>query len=582
MVCVMTPGFYMGVAPVKEAEASLESIFSGTVGAMAACYLPQLWSFIVGTVKDIAFTLDSVPTHESKPSTVDNIKASGDGASANVFKECILDALAWAAKNLVYEYVLKNIVNWINKGFDNGPAFLSDPDSFFRQLTFAALDGFIEESGLDAYLCEPFKDTIMNHMRSIKLTASFKKYKCSLQDLANGGGIAGYKKMVLEGNLDFKGGGFAGAMALARAGNNGYSAIFNVENEAREKINNVVNTESALLTMGDGFFSLRCDMNNDGVKEVCTPGNFVGKQINNWMNGGLDQLMSADEVSEIVAAIVSTLVQKVLFDGEKGLLADLEKTNDGEWDSYKYNGPVVENGGQGEVDGQEGSYQFVDGEWKFVPNEPEEQQLGVWVNPETKEVWTKTNEGTFINSNGKEVDIGSDGVARDTKTNEPVSLGTVSSTVDGVTKSVDVAATLSAMENALGYVSFEDVAVTAASMLGGYVGLAALGYGYVTDTGIISSLIEGYTDESKIQAALAEVQARIDARESGVVSGWDNPDTPDIDESNALGLTSEQSETQTAQVGTDSSGDIGGESAMGDPGGRSQGDPDGDAGTDPN
>jgi hypothetical protein len=356
IVCVMAPGFYLGMAPVPEADADLKQIFGGAVGAMAACVITNLIvaaaTHVIGEFITKAL-LYSVPTNEQNVGLKMDTWVSSAANTMEVFKECILDALAWAAKMIIYETILRAIFAWINQGFDGGPAFLSNPNEFFKKIANATVDAFINNSGLDALLCEPFSATVVDHMKTISISVETEEYACTLDSIMTGDVATEYNNMVQNGSVDTEG--ISGAMSLSLAGNNAYSATFAVEAEANSRIQQAQGTEKMLLDFGDGHFSLRCDLNNDGVREVCTPGDFVAKQINEWMGGGLGQLEKADEVSEVVAAAVSMLVQKVLFDTDEGLLSGFIADTSGTWKEYEYGGPQAEEAYTGSTPGAPGS-----------------------------------------------------------------------------------------------------------------------------------------------------------------------------------------------------------------------------------
>jgi hypothetical protein len=359
IVCVMAPGFYLGMTPPPQAEAvDIASIFAGAAGAIAACAISELLvPAAVTAAGSFLSLLFSVPTNETNVAIITNSYVTAGSEITMVFKECILDVLAWAAKMIIFEVILRSIYDWIDEGFDGGPAFLSNASQFFKKLAGYTLEAFINETRLDELLCAPFNESVLNHMTmtlEMEVNGSgFKEYACTLESILGENANSKYNSMVVNGDIGEVG--LSGAMALIRPGNNTYSAIFNIEAEADSKIQQVQGTEKMLLDFGDGHFSLRCDTEVEGVRKVCTPGNFVAQQINKWLGGGLDQLKNADEVSEVVAGAIAALVQGILFDTEKGLLSgeisteDVDVASEGAeagietsdmWtDDYDYSGP---------------------------------------------------------------------------------------------------------------------------------------------------------------------------------------------------------------------------------------------------
>jgi hypothetical protein len=340
IVTVMAPGLFLGIMPPKEAEAAAWGNFTNAaVGAgvsIVACvfagfingFLGIAFGGAVGVgVGAVVGAVLAVPTNEVNtvllaPTVAisGNTEQTASATSGDLYKECVLDPLAWAAKTLIIEGITASILGWINDGFDGGPTFLTDPEGFFRDIAFAALDGFMSNSGLDTLLCEPFSLNVRMIVAQAAATPQFGSTKgtgaCSLDKIFGPGFMGtpkmGFDTMVGNGNIDFDGGGIPAAMGLIQSGNNGFASVFDVQSEAAQRVGKTTGKEASLLSMGDGYFSIRCDTNGDDINEVCTPGQFVTEQIDDWMGGGLSQLEVADEISEIINAIVQTLVQKIL------------------------------------------------------------------------------------------------------------------------------------------------------------------------------------------------------------------------------------------------------------------------------
>jgi hypothetical protein len=549
IVCVMAPGFYLGMAPVPEADADLKQIFGGAVGAMAACVITNLIvAAATHVVGEIISLFDTVPTNESNVSFKADTWVSSAANTMEVFKECILDALAWAAKMIIYETILRAIFAWINQGFDGGPAFLSNPNEFFKKIANATVDAFINNSGLDALLCEPFSATVVDHMKTISISVETEEYACTLDSIMTGDVATEYNNMVQNGSVDT--GGIFTAMALSQTGNNAYTAMFSVEAEANSRVRQAQGTEKMLLDFGDGHFSLRCDLNNDGVREVCTPGDFVAKQINEWMGGGLGQLEKADEVSEVVAAAVSMLVQKVLFDTDEGLLSGYIADTSDTWSEYEYGGPQAEE--------------------KYVDKDQEAIASGsagatsqvVWKDPDTGVIWTKSDSGTYISTSGLEIVSDGNGGYKDASTGESVDLGT---TVGGVS-----------VGEVLDGINWEKVAVSAVGFAATQLGVPAavvtaaqIGYGLVTGLyGTVEDFQNGYNAGRLGLTPGTELEQ--DPNNPNNPGTWDNPDTEE-DESQVDGdgwAGWDNPDTEADESGDSTAGEFGQDNGTTDPSGE--------------
>ncbi len=276
-------------------------------------------------------------------STAQSTTQTAAEASNNTFKECTLDSLVRMFAQMVIDAVTDSIVAWIKGGFYGLPSFVEDPGRFFMDVAEYSVSAFLYESGLNSILCEPFRlDVILGiswdfYMNDLDPT--YGQLSCSLDeffpgidiniDLNNDGrvdpgetvkgysGNQAYSAMVEDGNIDFPGGGFPGVAGLLRNENNAIGSKIQAQDATGKFVGQQVGRESQLLAYGKGWFSPRCDADNkeSTPDTVCTPGEYVAEQVNDWSGNQLAQLELADEFAEILNALLELLVEKVLSEG---------------------------------------------------------------------------------------------------------------------------------------------------------------------------------------------------------------------------------------------------------------------------
>ncbi len=264
-------------------------------------------------------------------------------SSNNTFKECTLDSLVRMFGQMIIDAVTDSIVAWIKGGFYGLPSFVEDPGRFFMDVAEYSVSAFLYESGLNSILCEPFRlDVILGiswdfYMNDLDPT--YGQLSCSLDeffpgidiniDLNNDGrvdpgetvkgysGNQAYSAMVEDGNIDFPGGGFPGVAGLLRNENNAIGSQLQAQDATGKFVGQQVGRESQLLSYGKGWFSPRCnaDNNEKTPDTVCTPGEYVAEQVNDWSGSQLSQLELADEFAEIVNALLQLLVETILSEG---------------------------------------------------------------------------------------------------------------------------------------------------------------------------------------------------------------------------------------------------------------------------
>ncbi len=357
IVTLLAPGFYFGMQPAPKAEADMAGIIGDIVGAGVSYVMCEYGDELMGALGDllggaieglfgdflgdfgsilgfgddkdgdgtgdgvdykVAFQ-DAVPTNEQNKSVVLNTNSIARGTETQVYKECVLDPAAWVVKAILVNTITQDILDWVNGGFYDGPVFLRDPIEFMKNLAESMLFSFLEDSGLADALCTPFRDYTIDFVRNTATQPTFSKTgfssaSCNFGEL---GGESNYIAMVEDG--DILSAGLTAAAAITLEGNNPYSAVFNVQDEASQRVDQIVNQQMTRVQYSDGYFSMDCDYN--GTVDTCTPGQLVSKQVDDWLGGSLSELENADEIGEIIDAAISYMVHSIFSDSSTdGLL----------------------------------------------------------------------------------------------------------------------------------------------------------------------------------------------------------------------------------------------------------------------
>src|SRR3989344_2337552 len=246
-------------------------------------------------------------------------------------KEFGFDTLAWLVVNLIIERMSASTVNWINTGFQGSPAYVTDPEAYFLDIGDKIAGQFILNDPDLNLLCGPIRAKIrlalsQNYMRE-------PIYRCTLTDVVDN--IDGFMN-------DFSQGGWDGFFELTqRTQNSPIGAYLQAENELDLQIATRQGTKRAELNWGQGFMSFNeCEIWGEDIvipgypgdptrperrtkvclKEVTnTPGSVISEQLNKQLGVGQDKLAAADEINEIISALLNQLVGAVVGGIGKGL-----------------------------------------------------------------------------------------------------------------------------------------------------------------------------------------------------------------------------------------------------------------------
>lgn len=283
----------------------------------------------VGAGAAAAASATAVPTQEVGPALPAHLSTAGSTAAVET-KECILDGLTVAIREALIATITQSIIDWINNGFEGSPAFVTDPTGFLRDVADKIGVEFILGEELN-FLCSPFQLQVRLAL-STKNRPFERDIQCSLGDVSNN--IEGF----LSG--DFSQGGWPAWFRLSTdIQNNPYGAYFLAEAELENRQASAVYEQEREWSWSNGLFSKKkcveygSSLGPDSVTdasglpaiclkyEIVTPGTAIEHQLNETLGSGMDQLELADEIDEIIGALLQQLAQKALtsLDGLRGL-----------------------------------------------------------------------------------------------------------------------------------------------------------------------------------------------------------------------------------------------------------------------
>jgi len=264
---------------------------------------------------------------------------------AGPVKEFGLDTIAWIIVNLVIERMAASTVNWINTGFKGSPAFVTDPEKYFADIGKKVAGQYIFTNKNLGFLCGPIQAKVR-----IALAKNFiydnRQWQCTLDDV--------------KGNLDdflddFEKGSWDKFFELSqREQNNPIGALMKAENELSLQISTRQDVKEKELNWGNGFLSWKdCALYDKGAKgqtvtdmidqsayndsgeyvenfvtgpertlpdvppkciqeRINTPGSVISTQLNKTLGIGSEKLAVADEINEMVSALLNQLVGKIV------------------------------------------------------------------------------------------------------------------------------------------------------------------------------------------------------------------------------------------------------------------------------
>jgi hypothetical protein len=253
------------------------------------------------------------------------LAASGINTTANVTqatKDGILDAIGWAIAKTIISSLINSMINWINSGFKGSPAFVQDLKRNLIDLADRTAGEFIKRlGGIGSFICSPFQLDIQ-----LALSLEYQRAReekpietCTLS------GIVGNIEDFLEGN--FSQGGWEDWIEITSKPEayTPYGQLLTARSAMRVKLANAEGQTLAEIDWGGGFLSGKiCEMieGSSGPEESCViskPGQTIANSLNKALGASTDQLVAADEINELIAALIGQLANQAIT-GAAGLL----------------------------------------------------------------------------------------------------------------------------------------------------------------------------------------------------------------------------------------------------------------------
>ncbi len=236
-------------------------------------------------------------------------------------KEFSLDAIGWALGNIVIKEMLRSTTQWVKSGFKGSPAFVTDMQGFLLNIADKVAGNFIYGTPLSA-LCSPFSLNI-----KLALDLQYQETRTGYVAQCRLSRVIGNVDRFLQG--DFMQGGWDGwyNVALTPA-NNPYGAMLEAQGGLSASIAGAQGIEMKFLEFGRGMLSVRdpkCT-GEFGPCPVVTPGAIVETQVNETLGLPAKKLAVADEINELVGALMAQLANQALS-GAGGLLGLTTSSN---------------------------------------------------------------------------------------------------------------------------------------------------------------------------------------------------------------------------------------------------------------
>jgi len=241
--------------------------------------------------------------------------------TADFLKNNFLDGIAWTIAKTMLSSMVRSLINWVNSGFQGSPAFVTDLKQTLLDAVDQAAGEFIRSLGdVGEFICSPFKLDVqaalaINYSQArTGMPSGPDKNLCRISDI--GSNIENFFSGIEnDWNTWFQ--------VTSNAQNTPVGAYLEAEAKLNAKLINERGNTLAEVSWGNGFLSQKLCQAVEGKSTsqctITTPGRVISEALTFSTSVGPRTLIEADEINELVGALLNQLILQVM-QGVNGLL----------------------------------------------------------------------------------------------------------------------------------------------------------------------------------------------------------------------------------------------------------------------
>lgn len=251
--------------------------------------------------------------------------------------ERIIDGFAMTLAQQMVDNMVRSTVKWAQSGFEGNPAYATNPKQYFGNIADGVAGSFIKSDPNLNFLCSPFQANIRISLLQEYYEPS--QYQCTLT------GIVGNIEDFYQ---DFSKGGWDAWFSMTQnPANNPYGAYLLAQSDLNSRLTVSINNEQKQLDWNQGFLSYKVcpaefkvdqayvdyatqwnlvkedgtpyragDCLSDIVKKTETPGTTIKNQLDKVLPSGLNKLITAQHIDQLISAFATGLLKRYVFSSD--------------------------------------------------------------------------------------------------------------------------------------------------------------------------------------------------------------------------------------------------------------------------
>ena len=234
------------------------------------------------------------------------------------YKECLLDGIVNSMRETLISFIIKSIVRWTNQGFEGNPSYVTNiPLHLLERISDPVAERYITGSAT-----QNISDAYRRDVR-VALARGYSENTRN-PDAVLGCDVDSNQIQALEDNDFYGAGGWRTIQsALFNPGCNRTFVLFDAQNRLDQELIGEREREMTQLQWGNGFRTVERDRTIDlgadtstTIRRVVTPGFMIAEHLRQTIGTGLRQSENADEIDEIISALMANIGTEMLTDIE--------------------------------------------------------------------------------------------------------------------------------------------------------------------------------------------------------------------------------------------------------------------------
>ncbi len=303
----------------------LSSVISAAISALITAVIGE----VAGTVLESAITVPTNSTFDtSAQHQLGDARARSGGFTIfGIYINFSWDGIAWCIVNAMIEYIANATIAWANSGFNGNPAFIENPERFFKDLADYQAGSIIRDiaygaTGGAVNVCEPFRINIAVGLAQSyqgsgadQRNAQYRNMSCSLSDITQNrffGGVG-----VSTGQSGFNSGSISWNDWIGvtqEDQNNPYGSYILANQVLHSSVSANKNELKFEVGLNNGWLNFKKCTNPDDPNtcNITTPGRLIESSLNQTLGLSKQRLVMAQKFDQMITAIVNNLIKIAL------------------------------------------------------------------------------------------------------------------------------------------------------------------------------------------------------------------------------------------------------------------------------